>query len=313
MEEYEALHALALKLLEDRFGQDSDARLLPGRMPTDLPIAVPVPSTTRIIGSWTRPGRAHILLETEIDAAAVDTFYREQFSAQGLRELKLGHPVIFHSPIGQEMRDDLGLSDRELEAFEGSDWARTTYRLGEDGPLVTIQAQEGQEHTDPTVIEIEVGADPMDWGLEDEPGNRSEDTEQIHRLLPVLDPPAGVQTWGGGENWGSDDAHVEASMLTDLSLQAVADHFNPQIAGRGWSEVESGVCGRVAWSQWERIEAGNGSVELLWFALRLPTRPPEYVLRLHAMKKEPRRPWNRVGGFGIVASPSVEKGEESDT
>jgi hypothetical protein len=310
VEEYEALHTLALLLLESRFGREPDARLLPARIPTGLPIEVPIPAATRVIGSWAQPGRAHILLETELDAPAVDTFYREELLAQGLRELDLTHPAFFHSGIGGELQEDLGLSDSELEAVDGSDWAQSTYRVGADGPLVVLRAQRARDGLGSTAVEIEVGADPSEIGLDDESDGRHAEHERIHRLLPVLTPPAGIQTWGGGESWGSDDAHVEASMLTSLAVEAVAGHFNSQIAERGWSEVESGVCDRVAWSQWERNEEDIGIIELLWFALRLPTEPPEYVLRLHATRKNPRRPWNRLGGGGSLMTVAIVNDEE---
>lgn len=90
-EDAAALRELAVRLLRARFPGDPEAademQLLVGEVPAGLPVELPLPPGSRVVGSLVRgnPRGISIVLDAEQPAEQVLEFYRERLSGAGWR------------------------------------------------------------------------------------------------------------------------------------------------------------------------------------------------------------------------------------
>ncbi|MPZ14861.1 MAG: hypothetical protein GEU73_10645 [Chloroflexi bacterium] len=66
---------------------------------------------------------------------------------------------------------------------------------------------------------------------------------------------------GGPNHWTS-----EAATETDLRAQELETHFGSQFQGAGWSRLDAGADGPLAWSRWKKT-GDRGDVHALLFVL----------------------------------------------
>lgn len=91
MEDAAALRELAVRLLRVRFPGAPEAsdetQLLVGQVPADLPVELPLPLGSRVVGSLVRgnPRGISIVLDAAEPAEQVLEFYRERLSGAGWR------------------------------------------------------------------------------------------------------------------------------------------------------------------------------------------------------------------------------------
>jgi hypothetical protein len=97
------------------------------------------------------------------------------------------------------------------------------------------------------------------------------------------DPPPGVkQVMGGGGGGGIDSFYSNATLeaSTPRDLAELAAHYATQLEHAGWTRVEGGQSGPIAWNAWtfqdEDKEAGRG----FFFILRMPGQREQYMLHL---------------------------------
>jgi hypothetical protein len=251
-------------------GDTPRARLFPGALPPGVELDLPMPPGGRLIGSVQRdtPGpqtnvvRIEVVLDARGTPAELAAFYRSALGERGWFAPPSGgppaggfqptagppYPVFCASSTGPF----LNLSAYPVRG--GPSEVRLSIVIGEPGPC-------GEMPPPPPVSRI-----PFE-------------------LLPALTAPDGVEVTNAitGPTWPgtvSSDAIAE----TDLSTTALEAHFAAQLAAAGWTRVDGGAQGRLAWSVWQ--VPGEGEWEGFLYVLDGPGAGRR---SLHLQVATPRR------------------------
>ena len=221
---------LARRLLSSSYGPGSvdEIQILPDRLPGDLPIDLPLPDRTTIIGSLVRGDQgAQIVLDVAQPAEAILAFYRSRLEPAGW------HEVAFPMRPG---------------GFGGATAA--TFCQSARGPSLSVTA-------------LEMGDAPTDVRLNLQTDPRHSPCAMLRQPLglpsfsvPSLPPPAGAKMRGGG-GWGGGGGSWQstATLQTDLDAAALVVHYNRQLKKAGWQLLDHGQAGSAAWSTWRFRDA----------------------------------------------------------
>ncbi len=230
-------------------------QLLPGRLPDDSLLRVPLAANSTVIGTsirWQRQGPPHIdvVLSVPREVPDILAFYERELGQLGW------NPAAWpsHSAPG---------------GFISSGVGRPHYfSRGEDGPILVLSLA-GQEdgHT-----EVRVRTqDPFpksDWAR----------MSRLRESVPVLRPPVGVQLWGDGGGGSEHRWTSEAVAQTEMSPAELESHLARQLIGAGWTRVEQGACGPMACSTW--IVPGEEG----WYGLLVVAEAPGKARRAILLK-----------------------------
>lgn len=244
------LEELAMRLLGPPFPGPAGVevppvRLLPGAVPDELPVSVPLPPNSRLIGSVVRPTffgspvgpevgtSVEIVLDVSESPAAVLAFYTEALGAAGLTQPRGAagpRPGGFLSSVGR-----------------GS---QTFFCRSERGPFVEVAAfaREGR----PTDVRVRVQDFAGPCGAPGPfPGPMPPSDP-----LPPLEPPAGVTVLVGGSGGSPLSRSSDAVAQTTMSMAELEAHYARQLAAAGWERRAGGADGPLAWSLW-RVPSGD--------------------------------------------------------
>ncbi len=222
------------------------ARLLPGRLPDDLPLAVPAPPSAQIVGSVARTiggelASAEILIDAPGTPAQLRPIYETAFSNQGWTT-----PAGFATGGFQQSSNVLPYmrcagdewGGMAMLTFGQLDAGRSEIRLYLYLPALA--------RTTTTVAPF--GFNPCSTA----PGSGiSVGTPSNRRdLLPALIAPAGsrLQTTGGA--MGNDYATSEAIAESELTAGELEAYFSVQLERLGWEKLARGDAGAVAFGRW---------------------------------------------------------------
>lgn len=282
----EQLMALAASLLANRSDLSGPQPLLfPGTIPDDIPLEIPVPPHTRLLGTMAdnyRYGNYRsrpfvVMLESDLPLEEAVSWYRTQTAALGWKER-----------VSPDQRASGG--------FVQSDYHRSARLAFCHTPSCAWLS--------PTLAERETGTTlvRLDLMLEKE-GNPCTQPEQPgphgsrghHGLLhppgpqlPTLIAPAGAQLQGGGSHLGPKEIQVTSQVTTPLDLDAVAQHYAGQLIQASWTQTEAGAGGPFVWSTWQFTNSGSEPEpwNALFFVLKLPNEPVRYSLDLRAWQSK---------------------------
>lgn len=213
-------------------GPSMRVRLLPGALPPDLPLALPLPPRSRLIGSVVRPlpppGTQSV--EVVLDAAGapsdVVAFYRDALGPLGWTPAPVNGPppggFLPAASASQTFCASPGQPTINLNTAATADGptdVRVNVTSGPPGPCGIVP---GQPFFPP-------GAD----------------------LLPPLLPPAGVAVQASGNRglgglWSADGAIAD----TQLTTGDLHDFYAQQLTADGWTQLDHGADGPLVWSRW---------------------------------------------------------------
>jgi hypothetical protein len=133
----------------------------------------------------------------------------------------------------------------------------------------------------------------------------------IFGMLPPLSPPDGSSQRGGGGSAGGTEVWNFATLITDLELKAVGDHYSAQLLEGGWTLLESGYVvndgaeggKRAAWSYWHFTDNENRTWYGSFAVLSHPETPRDYSLVIQA--RRPAGPPSGTVGVAGVQSMGV--------
>lgn len=246
--------AAALRALVGRFltvpgsgptSQQQAADLLPGQVPSDLPLALPQPPNGRVVGSVVRRrGQDAVLWDVILDApgAPVDILqaYGQQLAALGWTKPPVG-------PFGGG-----------FQAATPNDTAATFCQTIGAAPFLTVTA--AAEASGQADVRVHVDATgPGPCFIPTAPGPPP--LPETGRL-PALAPPAGVQVQPSGSGSGNNRFTSEATALTDKRAADLEAFYAQQVQAAGWTRVAGGADGSYAWSAWT-LPGGDGYQGLL--------------------------------------------------
>ncbi len=264
----QAWHALVLHIMAGRPARftspQSETEVFPGQIPPSLPVDIPLPKGSRIVGTVLNGGpleRITVYLDSlELPTKLLD-FYRQRLWSEDWYEFETGRPASH------------GFNDAD-ESFH----LQSQFCRGEQGPALLVTAT--QQENGLTSLRIGVYTDERTSPCMPRE-RRGPPTDPV----PPLPPPAGARFIMGAGPTGSrgpDSAHSGVVIETELDLAAVMAHYTRHLELGGWTRQDNGQSELSAWSTWtfrhERGETWRG----LFVAFQRPDVSHRYILETWA-------------------------------
>ncbi len=255
---------LAVRLLNppqrDGIARWPMARLIAGQLPPGLPSELPLPTGTRLFGSYeqARKGRATIVLDVDETPDWIRTFYRHHLIAAGWQ---------FESAAedwGDQMRNVIHQDD--------------LYLWNERGPRLRINVRPQGQGGSASDVRIDILSD-----LEDMPWGRQQQRrviEEAELLFSTLLLPQDVRVQA--EKYRRFDRSPWWTSITTLfeAEQNLADihaHYSSRLEDTGWAHYRDGQEGALIWSTWDRsVETVEGKWSVFVSVVKLPWTKAQY-------------------------------------
>jgi len=209
--------------------------ILPGELPSNLSVEVPIPSDTEVIGSLIRfedtYKRVKIILDVPMEPNEVIEFYRDSLKNAGWNETE---GFYHHEKSGFVSTTPEGVIFCRYEG-KGPSLQITAY---------TLATEEGNVSD----VRLDLDTDPG-TGLCTERfyGPSWEDRAEI---LPPLKPPEGAILRSRGSGGGDGQWQSEATIETERNVSELTTHYQEQLMKAGWELKEDGMTASFAWSRW---------------------------------------------------------------
>lgn len=267
--------------------RNDNPQLLVGQLPDNMAIPVPMPEKSRILGTLIRGAASlDVILDCQLSPAAVLSFYRDSLTASGWNELNDMHAAMHGG----------GFVHSGFPALDN----RATYCKGPDGPAFSINAYERKQGLTDVRLDINFGNEYSPCRQPNKMQRRM-GHYQMRNLIPPLAPPQGARQQGGGGGGGGDSWHSNATLDSEMQLDALAAHYAAQLQKGGWTQTDAGIAGPLAWSTWtlqdEDKEPFHGSL----FILKRPGKERQHVLEVRVdwdKKEEKRGGWFSYSSLG---------------
>ncbi len=215
--------------------QSKPVVILPGELPSNLSVEVPIPSDTDVIGSLIRSEgtykRVKIILDVPMEPNEVIEFYRDSLKNAGWNETEGFYPHEESGFVSTTPEDVI------FCRYEGK------------GPSLQITADSlATEEGNVSDVRLDLDTDPG-TGLCTERfyGPSWDDRAEI---LPPLKPPEGAILRSRGSGGGEGRWQSEATIETEQNVSELSTHYQEQLLGAGWALKEDGMTASFAWSTW---------------------------------------------------------------
>lgn len=216
---------LAIRYLEASCLGEPDlqkVQLLPGRMPDEMPVELPLPRGSKIFGSVLL-GETDIcvVVDSSLSAEEVMTFYRQELASQNWT-----------------FKDISGMDRGFMEWSESAIFCR-----GLNDPSVAVSAYPLENGSN---LRLDISTDP-----ECSPCSFS-DSDDWLKPLPKLVAPRNASL--SNQNFMSgcgNQLATSTDVKTELSGSALAAHFADQLRAANWTASSQEESGPAAWSTWE--------------------------------------------------------------
>lgn len=212
---------LAFRLIQfDFFGSPEliQPELLPGKLPEEMPVDLPIPNGSRIVGSEIREDiEITVVMDVTMTPEEALDFYRDALIPQNWTET------------------DITGMERGFAGGSGS----TTFCKGARDPSVMVSAYPLENGTD---LRLEIVTDPNESPC-------SWDTSDWLKPIPKLSPPKEAVI-SNQNNMGNYGLAVSAEIKTELNSSALAAHYADQLTAANWTATSSEECGPTSWSTW---------------------------------------------------------------
>jgi len=215
-------------------GMPFRAAILPGELPDDLPVEVPIPKDAEVIGSSvhsdTKYKHVEIILDVPEEPNEVIEFYRNSLKKAGWNETE-----GFFPPEGG------------FASIPSMPESATFCRYEREGPSLTITAYtpDGEKPAD---VRLQLDTDPRAPICSERFGPRW--TDRSEEIIPLLISPEGAIPRSSGSGGGGDQWHSDATLETERSVKELETHYRNQLLEAGWELKEGGSNGSIAWSTW---------------------------------------------------------------
>jgi len=278
MDELTALRALVFRLAGEP-AAGAHVHLYAARLPDTLPVDVPIPDHSDIIGAivvdqqpgapFSSPPQTRIFLDTPLSPRQVRAFYGDRLRAAGWTPLSSAASAEgFGAGVGED-DDPGGISD--------------VFCRSQHGPSLNVNAGRVPGAPTQVLLQLDTQARPWMCAPVDEAPSRT-----TFRRLPALLLPPGAQplrSWGGGSGGNGEDtssARSTTAIETGMDQQAVVAHCETQLEASGWVKQESRRDGPLTWSRWTFRGTDGEPWRGLLYVLALPDEAHRYMLRLES-------------------------------
>jgi hypothetical protein len=249
----EALRELILRIVAPADPNSPDAsnpELFVGRMPNALPVELPLPPRSRVLGGLVLDGRTTIYLESETPPSEIVALYRTHL------------PAPSWNFLGE--KTDLGgfAAPRVLEAKD------VQFCPEGEGPAISIEAHARPDGVTDAQINLVTDLSHTPCGNPNVPPAWQYRNRQPG--LPKLIAPVEADFAQGGGHGGEAVWEARGYLYTTADLGDVAEHYSRQFEAAGWKEQGRGGDEVVAWSQWSRRDDWGRRVDAIFLAVRHP-------------------------------------------
>ena len=210
--------------------------ILPGELPSNLSVDIPIPSDAAVIGSLVRYEgtyeQVEIILDVPMGRNDVFAFYRDSLKDAGWNETEDFYP---HERSGF-------ISSVESESV-------IFCRYEDKGPSIEITAHNlATAAGNVSDVRLHVDTDPRTWrctksSFEPYGDDRVE-------IIPPLESPEGAILGGGSSGGGKGRWQVGADIETELNVSELNTHYQKQLLEADWVLNDGGDTDTIAWSTW---------------------------------------------------------------
>lgn len=259
----DALRELAVRLLTFHYSlwlggqQVQEPQLLVGQLPPDMPLELPLPEESRLLGSLAVENPM-IAIETQLAGEDVVAFYRARLTAAGWTVQEHFGPM--QGGFVQSSR-----SDHSMATFFTPDDRFTL-------AVMTAPAPGGR-----TTVQLTLQGEAAEFRPRLRPHR-----PDFMAVLPPIHGPKGALQMPRGSSGGPDSAESNAALEADFDLAAVAIHYVDELERDGWRRLDAGTSGPVAWSTWSFVDTEGATWQALLLILQRPGRHGKYALTLSA-------------------------------
>jgi hypothetical protein len=263
----DALRELAVRLLTFHHSlllagqQLQEPQLLVGQLPPDMPVELPLPEGSRLLGSFAQENPI-IVIETKLADEDVVAFYRERLTTAGW--------------TAQE--EHFGPHQGGFIHSSMADHAMATFFAPDDRFTLTVQtapAPDGRTSVQLTLYGETAGFRPR----------QMRHGPDFMDVLPPIRPPRRATQMPRGNSAGPDSVESAAALETDFDLAAVSIHYVDELERDGWRRVDAGTSGPAAWSAWSFVDSELATWQAVLLILQRPGRHGKYALTLSAERE----------------------------
>ncbi len=219
--------------------------LLPGELPRDISIGIPIPNNAEIIGSLERSYDEYKQVEILLDVPfkkpnETVEFYRNSLKKVGWNE---------HEAIGAPQAGGfISTTPYNVAIF---------CRYENKGPSLTINVYT-PDIAKPEDVRLNLNTDPQASVCIGRPAAPIPfGGSGIYQVMPNLIAPAGAVQRTSGSGGSLETRYSEATIETELSTNDLETYYRNQLTEAGWKLKEKGNDSSFAWSTWSFADQSN--------------------------------------------------------
>jgi hypothetical protein len=242
-----SVEELAMRLLQAAYPDSaklSEVQLLPGKLPMEMPVDLPIPDGARIVGSEVQENTGiYVVLDVPMTPDLALDFYRERLASQKWTEISIPgmeRGFVEHSDPG------------------------TTFCQGPKNASLAVYAHPQDNGTD---LRLSIITDPdyspcsWDAGYNDD----------WLKPIPKLVAPNGTGQFNGNSMGGPVGlAEVSATLETEMNSSSLEAHYADQLTAANWTMMSEGESGPSSWSSWSFKDEDGQTWDGFLMALELP-------------------------------------------
>jgi hypothetical protein len=259
-----SVEELAMRLLQATYPGSSElngVKLLPGKLPQEMPVDLPIPDQARIVGSEVQENTGiYLVLDIPMTPDQALEFYRERLASQNWT--KIGIPYM----------------DRGF--VEQSD-PSATFCQGTQNASLAVAAHPQGNGTD---LRLSIISDP-DYSLCSLDAGYNDDWL---KPIPRLAAPKGARISPGDlMSFLGNLVTVSATLETEMNSSSLTDHYADQLKAANWTMIGEGESGPSSWSSWSYNDEDGQAWDGFLMALELPgTDEKQRFVLMQANMKE---------------------------
>lgn len=234
-----------------------------GALPPELSFDLPTLEDPTVIGTLVRQDErpsTQIILDTEMPQDEVIETLSETLQAQGFQAPAQREPTtVFQSTSPRDFTELCSPDDELAVTF-------TAFEVTDDTTQVRINIVADEEHG------------PCGEAKTTEPARFSD-------RLPTLSPPEDTTVRSSGSSRGSNFTEAEAELISDLSVDELAEHYQDQLANAGWDMTDASQTDVTAWSAWSFTDDEDNDWTATFYLVQRGPESDQYLVMLRAERQ----------------------------
>jgi len=242
-----SVEELVMRLLQATYPGSAElegVQLLPGKLPLEMPVDLPIPEGARIVGSEVQENTGiYVVLDVPMTPDLALDFYRKRFASQNWTEI--------------------GIPGMNRGFIEQSDLS-TTFCQGPQNASLAVTSHPQDNGTDlrlSIITDLENSPCSWDVGYNDD----------WMKPIPKLVAPKGTRLFNGNSMGGPGSlVAVSATLETEMNSSSLTAHYADQLTTANWTMMSEGESGPSAWSSWSYNDEDGQAYDGFLMALELP-------------------------------------------